>query len=390
MDNRLMEFHKGGNLRLDGKAHHRIGRRKVLGLLASGIIAMVLVLFLWAAVRWNLDLRVSGFFFHPDKQWYLKYEQPWWFLYRFGTVPGLLLTLAALAGTYLSFIKSNLRPYRRQMLVILLTAVIGGGIIINAVLKPYWGRPRPRNVAAFGGDLSFHHPHQRGIPGQGASFPCGHCTMGYVFVALLVFRRESKWVAYGGMGFGLIYGTLVGVGRIVQGAHFLTDVVASLCIIALTAIFLFHILPVWSEKKKASIGDKSRSRNLLPAISMVMLALLITLFFMTRRPFFEIYDRTFSLTGIDTIVLRSPVSFTQKHLHYTSGEAGRILIRAQGFGWVQAKHWIKVVLTPEGRALIITLEPRSSGYFSELNHEVDLRLPESGKERLKFRIEKTP
>jgi lipid A 4'-phosphatase len=62
----------------------------------------------------------------------------------------------------------------------------------------------------------------------GKSFPCGHCLMAFYFmVPYLFFRNRKKRVAFCFLLFGLIYGLLVGIARMVAGAHFASDVVCS-------------------------------------------------------------------------------------------------------------------------------------------------------------------
>ncbi len=67
---------------------------------------------------------------------------------------------------------------------LILSVVIGPGLIINAVFKDHWDRPRPRDVVEFGGMLQCTPAPLRGESGE--SFPCGHCSVGFLYRERLV------------------------------------------------------------------------------------------------------------------------------------------------------------------------------------------------------------
>jgi membrane-associated PAP2 superfamily phosphatase len=198
-----------------------------------------------------LDRRVASIFYHPDTGWYLKHSQPWEFLYQYGPLPGLVMSVLALVGFGLTARHRLKRLYcfRKQMLVIGLTCLLGAGFIVNGVLKPGWGRPRPRETVGFGGTLEFRHPFQPGIPGQGESFPSGHASMGYLFVSLACLGSRHRGQVFSGIAIGILYGSLIGLGRIVQGGHFLTDILWSFGIVSIVAVALNDlILPKFFEE----------------------------------------------------------------------------------------------------------------------------------------------
>ena len=61
--------------------------------------------------------------------------------------------------------------------------VIGPGVIVNGVFKPYWGRPRPHSTIPFGGEQEFLPVFQKGCDQDNASFPCGHASMSFYLMA---------------------------------------------------------------------------------------------------------------------------------------------------------------------------------------------------------------
>lgn len=72
--------------------------------------------------------------------------------------------------------------------------------------------------------------------------------MGYVLVAgvWLVSQRRSPWWRGLALGGALLYGSLVGVARIVHGAHFVSDVLWSGGLMCFTVALLHAVLPVRS------------------------------------------------------------------------------------------------------------------------------------------------
>lgn len=192
----------------------------------------------------SLDLRVSGWFYDPQAGFYLKNELLVQFVY--GLVPwitrvvlvGLVIFLLA-AWTFWRhrdfFIKQ-----RRVALYLLLVMIVGPGLLVNSVFKDHWGRARPSQVVEFGGSKQFT---RAAIPAdqcpKNCSFVSGHASVGFYFLALafVVPRRRALWLALGtGLGLG------IGLVRIMQGGHFLSDVVFCGIIVYLTARVLHALM----------------------------------------------------------------------------------------------------------------------------------------------------
>jgi membrane-associated PAP2 superfamily phosphatase len=357
-------------------------RQGVLVLLTTATFLFVLSA-LWHAL--DLDLRIEAIFYHPDDGWQWRHAQPWEALYRWGTIPGLLLTIGSLGFLSYSLATRRWAVYQRGLLIISLTAVLGAGLLVNAVLKPYWGRPRPRQVTAFAGEWQYRALHQRGTPGQGESFPCGHCTMGYLFVTLFFLRRQAPRTAIAGGCFGLLYGTLVGMARMVQGAHFPTDVLWSLGLIWMTAAVLhYFLLPTMTQRltpfKEMRAGLR-RSLSLLILVAVVV----VTTLFLTRRPYFKtfVFDLPLSV-GIEALALDSDLDLSRQRTEYGPWAPGKLRVHASGFGWVTAR--CEVTLTPVRKAqrLELHLEGHPKGYFSELSYELEWLLPDATRGQLRL------
>lgn len=185
-------------------------------------MALLLALFIgWPA----LDLRASALFHRPD-QGFIGND---WALVRgvYLAVPWLgwaaAIAGALVAATHWSGPRGlGVRWWRRTM-VLALMMLLGVAGLVNGVLKEHWGRARPIAVQAFGGEREFS---PAGVPvdqcSRNCSFVSGHAATGFALGAVGLLgspRTRRRWARI-----GLVAGLLVGLGRISQGGHFLSDV----------------------------------------------------------------------------------------------------------------------------------------------------------------------
>jgi membrane-associated PAP2 superfamily phosphatase len=178
----------------------------------------------------GLDLYLSHLFYSPEHGFYDHFF--FIFLFKYGELFGLATGGLVSLAFFLSFMRSQWKKWRKGALVMLLTLVIGAGLITNLGLKEYWGRPRPKQITQFGGALSyrpFWRPNFRPKEITQKSFPSGHVAMGFYFLSLcLVARRYKSPLLFRS---GLILTALLGgglmVGRVAQGGHFFSDVITS-------------------------------------------------------------------------------------------------------------------------------------------------------------------
>ena len=127
---------------------------------------------------------------------------------------------------------------RGAVVFILLTLAAGPGGLGKAT-KDTWGRARPHTVQEFGGNKMFTPVLVKTDQCErNCSFFSGHASFAFWIGALaLAFgRRRLAW------GLSLGFGTLIGLMRIAQGGHFLSDVLfAGLFVVTLNLV-LFHFL----------------------------------------------------------------------------------------------------------------------------------------------------
>lgn len=186
-----------------------------------------------ATRMFDLDLRIQKAIFEAgDSSWALGSEPFWHTLYQFGTIPALILTIGSVVGYGLSWSRPKWKQWRRVLIFIILIAITGPGLVTNLTLKENWGRPRPREVEGLGGHNAFEPVLTVDRTSDGKSFPCGHATMGYLFMGgFFLLRRYRRGVAWSFLVGGFVGGTLTGIARMLQGGHFFSDVIwaAAIC-----------------------------------------------------------------------------------------------------------------------------------------------------------------
>jgi membrane-associated PAP2 superfamily phosphatase len=166
-------------------------------------------------------------------------------LYRLDRIPAFALALFGLAAGIASFFRQDLQHWRRRGAFLVLLLALGPGLMVNAVFKDHWGRPRPREIVQFGGQKQFLQPWQKGEDGTGRSFPSGHASAAfYMSAPFFIYRRNNKRRARIWLLAGLIFGVFMSIARITQGAHFLSDILWAWGMVYLTALALSYCMGI--------------------------------------------------------------------------------------------------------------------------------------------------
>jgi lipid A 4'-phosphatase len=195
--------------------------------IAAVIITLAAV---WALVP-QFDLAVSALFYRPGQGFFLSTRLPLLLVY-FGTrwyVGGLILILlSCFFYACLPTSRWNV-AWRGRIAFLILSLAIGPGLITNTLLKDHWGRARPEQIVDFGGKAHYTHPL---IPSRqckrNCSFPSGHAAAGFWLISGLWIwpHRRRAWLIA-----GLGTGAVIGLTRIAQGGHFLSDVLGALLLV---------------------------------------------------------------------------------------------------------------------------------------------------------------
>jgi membrane-associated PAP2 superfamily phosphatase len=143
----------------------------------------------------------------------------------------VVITLACLvvAGWLLSWLLPALGAERRVLLFLALALTVAPAGI--TVAKAISGKHCPWDIDEFGGLVPYTRlleTRPASLP-PGRCFPAGHASTGYALMAFYFAARARRMAkfAYVALAAGIAAGTLLGLGRVLQGAHFVTHVLWS-------------------------------------------------------------------------------------------------------------------------------------------------------------------
>jgi len=160
-------------------------------------------------------------------------------------VPAMMQLAGAAIVLLLAYDLYRRRPAAdavRQAVFLAACFIVGPGLVANTLLKDNWGRPRPSQIAAFGGPDRFAPPLLIGnqCP-HNCSFVAGDGAAIFTFLAfaLLLPAGRSRRI---GVAVVAVLGAVMGIIRMGQGAHFLSDVVFAGLFMALVVLLLQRLL----------------------------------------------------------------------------------------------------------------------------------------------------
>jgi membrane-associated PAP2 superfamily phosphatase len=365
--------------------------------LLTGLAAAVTALF--AATP--LDLAAARFFYRPGgmDRWPLAGELPWSALYRLAPWLTAILVIAGLAALAAGVARGR-GAWRRHGIFLLLSVALGPGLLVNAVFKDHWGRPRPRDVVELGGPLHYRVAPLPGGEG-GSSFPCGHCSVGFLYAAgWWVWRRRRPAWAWGSLAAGLAAGFALGLGRMAAGGHFLSDVIWSALLALGVAHAVYHYVlrvPVHElrdEAREPARGPASQGQRTAAVLAVlaalggvaVLLALFalphgtqlaakIPLSSLPRAP--RVFEITARMADVEIVIVDGPAG----------GRGNEVSITGElhGFGLPGSRLDARSGFDPEPvPTLRYRIEQR--GWFTDLDGAATVRVPAGELERIVVRL----
>jgi membrane-associated PAP2 superfamily phosphatase len=146
-------------------------------------------------------------------------------------VGGKYLTIAATAVCALLLVASRWRPalaaWRGSLGLFVAAMVLGP--LSTGVGKNLSNARCPWDLERYGGFARHEFNHaEDGTLGRRGCFPCGAASAGFALTAAyFALRRRRPRAARVALGVGLAYGTLLGAGRVLQGAHYPSHVIGT-------------------------------------------------------------------------------------------------------------------------------------------------------------------
>ena len=195
-------------------------------LIALAIAAIVGLLF---GLYPELDLRISRIFHEHvvgGNAFGWRIYPPLMLARNAGLWIGTLLIAPFLVALAIKLIlpRRKLLLSGRAILFLAATLALGPGLLVNVILKDHWGRPRPIDVAQFGGSEHFRAWWDpRGDCPNNCAFVSGDVSGAFWSIAPAVLV-PPPWRTLA-VGAALTLGVGMAVVRVMAGAHFVSDVV---------------------------------------------------------------------------------------------------------------------------------------------------------------------
>jgi lipid A 4'-phosphatase len=131
---------------------------------------------------------------------------------------------------------------KRALIYLIVSLLLGPGLIVNVILKNNLGRARPSQIKEFGGKKRFTPAFIKTNQCKtNCSFTSGHAAAAFYFISLVALFRNKKAKIIAVL-IALFWGSLVGFVRIVQGGHFLSDVIFSAFFVIFSARFSYYLI----------------------------------------------------------------------------------------------------------------------------------------------------
>jgi lipid A 4'-phosphatase len=345
----------------------------ICALLLIGIMCTVAMDAIDADLNWTRCFYTHG---GSGGGWTHARDFPWGPLYDYGEFIGLALTAAAVSLFIASMMGKVSRKYAKPCLVVILTVVIGPGILVNGIFKNYWGRPRPAETIQFGGEWEYRKVWEPGIPGRGKSFPCGHCAMAFSLASGAAFFPLHPVAAAGALVGGVGYGIVMGVARMAQGGHFPTDVLWSGFFVLSLIAGLYYLVFRIPERS----GESARLCDLRGSTNVSLLAVFVVLPAMLCLFYWPVYRETRFFfeepPGIRGIVLHASPDWVKRSRDFSYG-SDRVALRAvsRGYGFPWARLAESCDAATSGDAMTVKYEVRTRGFLSEPRCDATLFIP---------------
>lgn len=171
------------------------------------------------------DSWISWFFLKPADQ-----------ILKFGFIIGLIGYIGIL--TFRVNISASLHQKLQFVFISCFVSVV---LIINLILKGFWGRARPSQITEFGGTATFTPAWEMAQEcAKNCSFVSGHAGMAACVGLLVVFIPRRYRALY--LAAAAIFTIAAAFMRMARGAHFLSDVTLAPLMVLTTALCLRFLL----------------------------------------------------------------------------------------------------------------------------------------------------
>ena len=220
------------------------------------LFAAIVVLLMFRSTA-QIDLAVSDWFFTERDcataiaaaeevrcgRFLLVSDKMWIGIREIGhDLPRVLMAVVCLHLTWLMMFNPNKTMAQLYPpLVAIISALVGPLLVVNLVLKEYWGRPRPFRTEFFGGDNPYVAPGDISTYcDANCSFVSGEAAAGFWLLALMFYFTGQSRKRY--VIAAIILASAIAFLRVIFGRHYISDVVVAGLIVAVVMSFTVWLL----------------------------------------------------------------------------------------------------------------------------------------------------
>jgi len=207
----------------------------------------------------GVDLWFSDLFYRTKGGFWLRRNDALGFFRATNDVLIAILVAGLIASVVVKLARpESPSPVPPNIVVFLLsTLVLGPLLLVNVILKNTWGRPRPVQVDAFGGEAPYVEVWRiTDWCAENCSFVSGEASSAIWLVAVaMVLPRSVRGAA---TAVTIVYALLLSLNRIAFGGHFLSDVLISfgltLLLVAVVHRTVIEQPPKWPSNQALEVG----------------------------------------------------------------------------------------------------------------------------------------
>ncbi len=191
----------------------------------------------------QIDIWFSSLFYDQQLGFYLDKNLVVKIIHKsVPVISAVFVIVAVFLGCKILWHKRSIKPkHYIKIIYVTLVCLIGPGFIVHNVIKDNINRARPNETVIFGGTKKLTAAFEKTDQCiKNCSFVSGHASVGFMFFALafLMQGQKRRLMMISSIALGLI----IGVARVMEGDHFLSDVIFAGFVVYLTAYYLERIL----------------------------------------------------------------------------------------------------------------------------------------------------
>lgn len=194
-----------------------------------------------------LDIYVAGLFYQGNPQFLLQKADLLSVLFRDYLLPVILfyvLILPIIGKVFnINIIYLNYRFSFKEIFLIWSSQIITTLIVVNLFLKKFWGRVRPEDILQLGG-IDVFTPWYKisSACSTNCSFVSGDASVGFSVVILYFITKKIAFLYA-----ALFLGFIIGLVRIMAGAHFISDIFFAGLFVVIINLIIFILYKKYNE-----------------------------------------------------------------------------------------------------------------------------------------------